>query len=402
VGLVSRLGGGSCPKSVASWARVSALKDEICGVAGCANDSNADSSGERGLCRWTALKVHAILFFILCAGFVPASLIIQTGVYELARKPDKSVDVQYLKEYSPTLDYVVLGIEGVGVLGFLIPAIIVVAVGVAPNNGKYAHSIIGYLLLALIIAQIILTLVLRKYGHAKQWKDPSNPKYTVYRVKHFNGFAIYLLLLYIETPIGILRIGYGAGAFFGWFAYLAFLHLLHFIWVKTAQCASLSKKVHPAKEVVDEELEAPPPSQKYRSKSVSPSRRVSLQDHHKPWFVKDDHVQKEERSQKRRETIANQLRRKSQTNLFSQVADAVQRRRSFSEGLSEVFSDRPKLESERLSMARATGGERRASQRVSTYEGPRDTGNTAVQESTQRMGSRRASMRRGSVSNMNY
>merc|ERR1712166_1330446 len=415
VGLLTSSAGTSCPSEYSRWSRVSAYKDWICQVVGCADDTGVDSQGSTGLCRWTALQVHAIMGLIFCGGIVPFSLALTLMTYEIERQKDGAVDVNYLRESYPNVEKGVFALEVGGVVFFVVPAVIVVAVGLAPRHLESAHSWLGYLLLILYVFQSLLTTFLRFRGTEATFKDQLHPHFIVQRVSIFTSFMLYILVLYVETPLGILRMGYGLGGFFGWWGYLCVLHVAHLVWVKTSRCASKNKKVHPEREIDDlEELEPKSRrgSKSRRASSVSPApRRESLSEFHKPYFVQEKHVNREEKQQKRRESVADEIKQRNNTNMLEKFGTAITRRRSFTEGVSDFFdevtSQGPVRESVRQSVAKR-GDNWAAIRRASvagtgrsSYEGPRETGEQEVQESQKRLQSQRASLRRGSVSNMN-
>jgi len=438
LGLLSQVTGGSCPKQYAGWSKITELKDFICQYGDfCENDTGATSlDAQTGMCRWTAIKIHNVIGLVLCGFLLPLSLGIQAVTYEMAPKtPDKGgalrVSLLYLRDSFPTSHNGVLFMDGLLLLMSIV-ATLIVALGIAPNNGQYAHSVLGYLVLALMLCQAALITVTRLHANNTRWNDPLSREYQVHRVEFFNQFLIYVLSIYILCPLGILRTGYGESWFFAYYGYLGFLHLVHLIYHLTSSNTK-SAVVVPAKDpnAIDltpmselEQLEEKnrqnrlPPSRRasqytksrrgsMRAKSSSPSRRTSLNDHFKPAFVKDEHVGKEERMQSRRQSISDRASYKQNTSVFEQLGDHIKRRNSVTEGISAFFEQEDEKPID-LDGTKNKGDTwksmRRASisgERESVYKGARGTSNEDLDKDQAEWTERRASTRRGSMRSMN-
>lgn len=330
-------------------------------------------SADLPLCRWTAIKIHNIMGLVLCGALIPFSFGIQAITYAMSPKvPDKSgklqVSLLYMRDNFPSSSNSVLFLD---IILFIVTivATIVVAVGVAPLNAAYVHSILGYITIFLMVLHIPLIIITRMKQDVKIWNDPMSREYQVHRLYFFNQFMIYVLCTYVLAPLGLLRTGYGIGVFFGYYSYLGFLHLCHYIYHLVGG-ATKSAVIMPAKdpdkldltpmsqmeqlEELEKKMNNVPASRRasqqsrrgsaaYRARSTSPSkagtRRQSLNDHFKPNFVKDGHVDKEEKIQGRRESMRDKAEYKSQSNVFEQLGDHIKRRNSVSEGISAFFSD---------------------------------------------------------------
>jgi len=314
----------------------------------------------------------------------------------------------------------------------IIVAVITVAVGISPLNGSqkqgfWLHSVIGYILFVTIFFQPILGMFNLVYG-GKKWFPT-----ILLRVHSFMGQMFVAFAMFIQVPLGLLKIGYGIAFFVLWFLYAFSLVTAYGIFVGMAAKMKLRVEDGEDEDEAAEFARLENLNRSRRGSAVSnksgASRRGSNVEAAKPaWaeeaaFQEELHIekleQKAERLKKRRMSMSDVLDIIAAGSIPTQLSKqpdpeyddggklvvgagsskAARRRASISEGMEARMSTRRSsfAEAGRASLARR--GSVAAEGRNSTYAGPR---RASVDDSAPTQG--RASVRvanRGTFRDMN-
>merc|ERR1711871_87958 len=233
VGLASRIATVGC-KDSSGFVKLSAVKDFICqqvpGAAGCPLGNPAGTLGAEAtsleaptMCRWDAIDAHAKMMLIALGFLGPVGIGIPLITKHMTKPPKDSKAYKknpnhynFLTNWPRALYGHIICIMSAWVM--IICAVIVVAVGVAPLNisalhGHWGHSVVGYFLVCLIFFQPLLGWFNLQYG-GKNWFPEILLRLHGFVGQLFVGFAIF-----VQVPLGIIKIGYGLGALVLWLLY---------------------------------------------------------------------------------------------------------------------------------------------------------------------------------------
>jgi len=399
---------GACQN--AGFVRLSQVKDFICQqvptAAGCPDGSPSGSIGDvdslsakNKWCRRDVLKVHSQMMSVAIGAFGPIGIGIAIGVKYMSTPPVGSKahkknpeNHNYLHKWPKALAAHVFFVSIAYLL--IICAIILVSSGIAPLNisgkqGNSVHSIMGYILFSMLLFQPMLGWFNLIYG-AKTWHSPF-----FFRLHSFVGKVFVLFAIFVQVPLGILKIGWGTLAFALWYVYgvslvvgfSAFMALSH----------RLNKKVAPAEEddEADEafhQLEIKNKSRRQTELEQKSRRATDVGVAHPDWAVnqviKDEErltklEQKAERAKNRRMSLSDitelltkgKMRDKDlpddkDLTYGAGTSKAARRRASISEGMSTKGYDVGAAEraSRRMSFAEAGRASMAASRRGSVSQ----------------------------------